>query len=276
MLQIYYKFRKSTMNLSPSLKYHSKITSSKVEAILNKKKTVIKFNYKDCSDVNVELLARAAMVPFMELELSDSKLTKNQLETFFTKIALQPEGNTTGKLDLSENDLSEVHPKIMAKAICKLNHVDLNNTNMSMDQAETLFKVILEEKKTTLYFLTVDNNLCRKKNHHLALDVAKKIDLRRKETKVELIKRMAEAQGLSEAYVAHQLKEFDVKFDREMKWLDYDSRADSSDEDLEGKNYDDFYYDSDWDDFYGDYDYEDDDEDDDSELRQTLRELWMN
>ena len=264
------------MNLSPSLKYHSKITSSKVEAILNKKKTVIKFNYKDCSDVNVELLVRAAMVPFMELELCDSKLTKNQLETFFTKIALQPEGNTTGKLNLSENYLSEVHPKIMAKAICKLNHVDLNNTNMSMDQAETLFKVILEEKKTTLHYLTVDNNLCRKKNHHLALDVAKKIDLRRKETRVDRIKRMSEAHGLSEDDVAHQLKKFDVKFDREMKWLDYDSSADSSDEDLEGKDDDDFYYDSDWDDFYGDYDYEDDDEDDDSELRQTLRELWMN
>ena len=116
--------------------------------------------------------------------------------------------------------------------------------------------------------------MCRKKNHHLALDVAKKIDLRRKETRVDRIKRMSEAHGLSEDDVAHQLKEFDVKFDREMKWLDYDSSADSSDEDLEGK--DEFYYDSDWDDFYGDYDYEDDDEDDDSELRQTLRELLMN
>ena len=71
------------MNLSPSLKYHSKITSSKVEAILNKKKTVIKFNYKDCSDVNVELLVRAAMVPFMELELCDSQVDQESIGNIF-------------------------------------------------------------------------------------------------------------------------------------------------------------------------------------------------
>ena len=263
------------------MKYHTKITSSKVEAILNKKKTLVKLNYKDCSDVDVDLLVRAAMVQFMELELRDSKLTKNQWETFFTKLALHPDGNSRIMLDLGENDLSEVHPMIVAKAICKLSDVDLNNTKMSMDQVEILFKEILD-KETTLSSLVVDNNLCRKKNHHLALDVAKKIDLERKETKIEQIKREAKAEGLSEDYVAYRLKEFDVELDREMKMIERDMgncRADSSDEDLDEEDDEYYYYDSDleiWK-YYDEDDGEDDDEDDDDlELRQTLRELLMN
>ena len=108
---------------------------------------------------------------FNEVELKNTSLTKTQLETIFTQAALMP-GKDLGRsmflLDVSQNDLSEVHPKILAMAAVKMDQIDLNDTYLSMEQAEVLFKTIINTKDLTIEYMTVDKHICKGKNYKLA------------------------------------------------------------------------------------------------------------
>ena len=123
------------MSASTSLK----MTTSQLEAMLGAAESSLNLSRRDCSEVEAAVLARAVLEPgLLDVELRNINISKGQWETVFTKVALAPGGRKMFMLDLSENDLSGVHSKIMAKAICKLDHVDLSDTNISMEQAETL------------------------------------------------------------------------------------------------------------------------------------------
>ena len=80
----------------------------------------MRLNLKNLSSVDPQVLAKSILdTEFNEVELKNTSLTKTQLETIFTQAALMP-GKDLGRsmflLDVSQNDLSEVHPKILAMA----------------------------------------------------------------------------------------------------------------------------------------------------------------
>merc|ERR1719333_2072150 len=106
-----------------------------------------------------------------------SSLTTTQLEAIFTQIAINPKKKPWGQLDISLNDLSAVHPKIIAEAVIRFKLIDLKDTDMTMNQAEVLFKEILgseKVKKATTFF--IDRELCENENSELAMAVAEKVD----------------------------------------------------------------------------------------------------
>ena len=73
----------------------------------------------------------------------------------------------------------------MSKAVAKIEHVYMNDTFLSMDQAEVLFKEILENEDICLSSMTVDKHICQGKNKNLAKAVAKKIELDKDEARSE-------------------------------------------------------------------------------------------
>ena len=165
------------------------LTTSQLETIVNKSKAkgFLRLNLLDLSSVDPQVLAKSVLdTEFHEVELRETNLTKTQLETIFTKVAVMPsEGISLTGLNISQNDLSEVHPKIMAKAVIKINQVELNDTSLSMEQAEVLFKEIIESNNLNIDYMTVDKHICEEKNYELANAVAKKIELVKDEVRYE-------------------------------------------------------------------------------------------
>ena len=210
------------MSASTSLK----MTTSQLEAMLEEAaESSLNLSRRDCSEVEAAVLARAVLEPgLLDVELRDINISKGQWETVFTKIALAPGGRKMFMLDLSENDLSEVHSKIMAKAVCKLDHVDLSDTNISMEQAETLFKEILEND-VTIRSLSIDEKVCKKRNHKLALDVAEKIELEKEES-IDAIRSMT--RGHMDQEYAAQLKVINIEKEFDLLKLDEDKKDESS------------------------------------------------
>ena len=153
---------------------HKKLTTSQFETIVNRRKEKgnMRLNLRNLSSVDPQVLTKSILDPeFLEVELKDTNLTRAQLETIFTQTALIP-GKDLGRLgfilDVSQNDLSEVHPIIMAKAAVKMDQIDLSDTCLSMEQAEVLFKTIIDTKDLKIDYLTVDKHLCKGKNYKLA------------------------------------------------------------------------------------------------------------
>jgi len=165
------------------------LTTSQLETIVNKSKAkgFLRLNLLDLSSVDPQVLAKSVLdTEFHEVELRETNLTKTQLETIFTKVAVMPsEGISLTGLNISQNNLSEVHPKIMAKAVIKINQVELNDTYLSMEQAEVLFKEINESNNLNIDYMTVDKHICEEKNYELANAVAKKIELVKDEVRYE-------------------------------------------------------------------------------------------
>ena len=99
-----------------------KLTTSQFETIVNRRKAKgsMRLNLRNLSSVDPQVMAKSVLdTEFNEVELKNTSLTKTQLETIFTQAALMP-GKDLGRsmflLDVSQNDLSEVHPKILAMA----------------------------------------------------------------------------------------------------------------------------------------------------------------
>ena len=209
------------MSASTSLK----MTTSQLEAMLGEAaESSLNLSRRDCSEVEAAVLARAVLEPgLLDVELRDINIGKGQWETVFTKVALAPGGRKMFMLDLSENDLSGVHSKIMAKAICKLDHVDISDTNISMEQAETLFKEILEND-VTIRSLSIDEKVCKKRNHKLALDVAEKIELEKEES-IDAIRSMT--RGHMDQEYAAQLKVINIEKEFNLLNLEEDKKDES-------------------------------------------------
>ena len=151
-----------------------KLTTSQFETIVNRRKAKgsMRLNLRNLSSVDPQVMAKSVLdTEFNEVELKNTSLTKTQLETIFTQAALMP-GKDLGRsmflLDVSQNDLSEVHPKILAMAAVKMDQIDLNDTYLSMEQAEVLFKTIINTKDLTIEYMTVDKHIYKGKNDKLA------------------------------------------------------------------------------------------------------------
>ena len=183
----------------PYFNMHKRLTTSQFEIIVNRRKPkrLIRLNLRNLSDVDPKILAKSLLdEKFVEVNLKETNLTKTQLETIFTQAAIIPEGRPMMMLDLSHNNLSQVHPKIMSRAVVKIEQVDLNDTFLSMEQAEVLFKEILENEDICLSHMTVDKHICQGKNKILAKDVAKKIELDTVEARSEELRKLFKEQGM--------------------------------------------------------------------------------
>ena len=191
---------------------HKRLTTSQFEVIVNRRKPkgLIRLNLRNLSDVDPQVLAKSLLdEKFDVVELKETNLTKMQLETIFTHMALIPEKRSMLMIDLSQNNLSEVHPKIMSKAAVKVDQVDLNDTFLSMEQAEILFKEIVENKDIWLETMRIDQHVCKGPNTKLAKAVAKKIELIKVEATSEDVRKMYKERGPSAILAALWSREFD-------------------------------------------------------------------
>ena len=211
----------------PYFNMHKRLTTSQFEVIVNRRKPkgLIRLNLRNLSDVDPQILAKSILdEEFVEVNLKETNLTKTQLETIFTQAAIIPDGRPMMMMDLSHNNLSEVHPKIMSRAVAKIGYVYLNDTFLSMDQAEVLFKEILENEDTCVSHLTVDKHICQGKNKNLAKAVAKKIELDKDEARSEELKKLFQKEGMAAitfALMNRGCDEEEEEAEMDSDWNDY-------------------------------------------------------
>ena len=220
---------------------HKHLTTSQFEVIVNRRKPkgLIRLNLRNLSDVDPQILAKSILDnQFDVVELKETSLTNIQLETIFTHLALIPEKREMFILDLSQNNLSEVHPKIMSRAVVKVGQVDLNDTFLSMEQAEVLFKEIIENEDLCISTMTIDKHICKGKNNKLSKAVAKKIELIKVDAESEEFKKMYNEQGPSAILAALRGRQFDehvegLEADVDSDWDDYVVDSDEDDATVE-------------------------------------------
>lgn len=218
---------------------HKKLTTSQFVTIVNRRKEKgnMRLNLRNLSSVDPQVLTKSILDPeFLEVELKDTNLTRAQLETIFTQTALIP-GKDLGRLgfilDVSQNDLSEVHPIIMAKAAVKMDQIDLSDTCLSMEQAEVLFKTIIDTKDLKIDYLTVDKHLCKGKNYKLAKAVAERIELNNEfEARSEEMKKYYKEDGMGACIQAMMLSREGDQDEEELLVDDYsDYEVDEEEDD---------------------------------------------
>ena len=178
----------------------------------------MRFDYKDLSRVDPKVLAKGLFEnnKVDEVYLKESCLTTAQLETIFTQIAINPKKKPWGRLDISYNDLSAVHPKIMAKAVIRFKLIDLNDTDMTMNQAKVLFKEILASetvRKATTF--VIDKGLCEKENSELAKAVAEKVRLDKHTYLSSMIDALSRDYERDLQLLDDQEEEFDFEYERQ-------------------------------------------------------------
>ena len=146
------------------LNLYKKLTTSQSEIIVKRRKPYghLRLNFRNLSDVDPQILAKSILdkKTFHNVTLKETNLTKTQLETIFTQIALIPRGRHI-MLDLSQNDMSDVHPKILSRAVIKVEQNNVRDSFLSMDTAAVLFKEILETEVPLVSYLVVISHLCR-------------------------------------------------------------------------------------------------------------------
>ena len=165
----------------PCFNLFKKLTTSQFETIVKRRKCYgeLRLNFRNLSDVDPQILAKSILdKTFHNVALKETNLTKTQLETILTQIALIPQGRPM-RLDLSQNDMSDVHPKILSRAVIKIGQINVRDCFLSMETAEVLFKEIVEAQDPLLsyQYLVISSHLCRGKvNTELAKAVVNKIE----------------------------------------------------------------------------------------------------
>ena len=112
----------------------------------------------------------------------------------------------------------------MSRAVVKIEHVYLNDTFLSMDQAEVLFKEILDNEDICLSHMTIDKHICQGKNKILAKDVAKKIELDKVEARSEELRKLFKEKGMGAitfAIMNRGCDEEEEEAEMDSDWNDY-------------------------------------------------------
>ena len=130
--------------------YHTTLTPHQVSAVfllLNKSSHIKSLNLTGNSLSSVDSNILSNTVSKLEkVALYNTKLTSQQVCALFR--ALQ--ANTQMKsLNLGENDLSSVEPKLLARGISKLEMLDLYNTKLTAQQVSALFLVLATSTEMT-------------------------------------------------------------------------------------------------------------------------------
>ena len=95
-----------------------------------------------------------------EMEMNSLQLTKQQLEAVMT--ALYESDSRLKKLDISNNDLSNVDASLLASAVNRLEEVEMNHTKLTVEQGEAILTQSLV--KTSLRRLQIRGVRVRDKN----------------------------------------------------------------------------------------------------------------
>ena len=241
----------------PCFNLFKRLTTSQFETIVKRRKCYgqLRLNFRNLSDVDPQILAKSILdKTFYDVTLKETNLTKTQLETILTQIALIPQGRPM-TLDLSQNDMSDVHPKILSRAVIKIGQINVRDCFLSMETAEVLFKEIVEAQDPLLSYLVVSSHLCRGKvNTKLAKAVVNKIEkLESAEARCRQMNKIFK--GRARAAVGFLLKERqdDIEmeeqefFRRTSDWRDYvvdedDDASVKADKERSQSNYLKMYY----------------------------------
>ena len=132
----------------------------------------------DLSEVPNDVLAEAVN-KLKIVNLKNTKLKHEQTAAIFNKMA-----NTVTELvelDIGENDLSEIEPELLAKAVNKVKLVNISLCSLNSKQVEAVFEQALVETRTT--FLDVENNSTGEISAELITKVDKKLKVQFLRTK---------------------------------------------------------------------------------------------
>ena len=121
----------------------AKITSKQVDALFTEiaqaSDCKLQNLYLSCIDIshtNAQLLAKA-VCRLVEIDLEKTKITPEQVDALFTEIS-QASYCKLQNLNLSCNDISHTNAQLLAKAVCRLVKVDLDETGITTEQLNAL------------------------------------------------------------------------------------------------------------------------------------------
>ena len=91
--------------------------------------------------IDADLLASSITGRLTKLVIWETHLTTDQAEALLTRLAIT---HQLRSLDISYNDLSEVEPQLLARAVVELEELRLSGTSLTSEQSEALFYALNE------------------------------------------------------------------------------------------------------------------------------------
>ena len=145
---------KVKLSWDPVMALFNKISSDENIKLLKLSTDVI----TNLSHIPPETMA-VAVVRLKEIDVNDTFLTAEQVQSIFNKIA-DCENLKLTRLNISDNDLSSVPADVMVKAISRLESPNLNLavTQLTPDQAQSIFTEFADCENLKLNKLNIGRN----------------------------------------------------------------------------------------------------------------------
>ena len=134
------------------------LTQQQTEAIftaISEGSKMIKLNIAEnnISKIDPGLLVKA-VTNLQILDVMDTNLTQQQTEDIFTAVS---EESKMIELNISENNMSGVDPGLLAKAVNKLETLDIELTQLTHQQAAAILSAVSEGSKLTKLIISSNN-----------------------------------------------------------------------------------------------------------------------
>ena len=138
----------------------------------------LNIDHNDLSLMNSQLLSRVAHEVKI-VDISWCSLKTEQAAALFTEIQTLTQRNIFRMkyLNIQGNNLSELSPELLAKAIVKFNEIELFSTSLTKKQLRAIFKAIDKANNLLLKTMTLDKEDLNKVPQSLAKRVEDKIEL---------------------------------------------------------------------------------------------------
>ena len=134
-----------TLNLTNTKLTQQQIASVITSASKGSKLKKLNISENDLSGVDPGLLAKA-VVNLETLDIGNTKLTQQQAAVIFSGVC---EGSRLNVLNISDNNLSEVEPELLAKTVIKLKKLDIRYSDITKQQASVILTAISEGRRLT-------------------------------------------------------------------------------------------------------------------------------
>ena len=134
-----------TLNLKYTKLTQQQIASVITSASKGSKLKKLNISENDLSGVDPGLLAKA-VVNLETLDIGNTKLTQQQAAVIFSGVC---EGSRLNVLNISDNNLSEVEPELLAKTVIKLKKLDIRYSDITKQQASVILTAISEGRRLT-------------------------------------------------------------------------------------------------------------------------------
>jgi len=131
---------KAVTNLKTLNVSRSKLTQRQIVTILTSliKGNTLHIGMNDLSRVDPGLLARR-VTKLEVLDVQDTELSQHQVFAIIHAVSVS---NKINELYIGENDLSEVDPGLLTKAVTKLVRLDVQNTKLTQQQNEAILNTL--------------------------------------------------------------------------------------------------------------------------------------